>query len=179
MYTKRLFVAITLPKRIHRELSSLHREIMGARWIPEESLHVTLIFIGEVSQEIFKEIKDDLEDITMTQMDLHLKGVDLFGPGDNPKILYSSVTGSDYLLELHQLIKKKVKQYVQVEKRDFKPHVTLARLKHSEPDLLAELLTDFHNFKSPAFTAKDFHLMSSELRPEGARYHIEQSYELY
>ncbi|MFZ8932587.1 MAG: RNA 2',3'-cyclic phosphodiesterase [Bacteriovoracaceae bacterium] len=175
----RLFTGLSLPKSLTYQIDSLRESIGGARWTPLENLHITLVFLGEIDKHIVSELEDDLCDINMTSMDLQLKGVNTFGPGHDPKVLYSSLTENENLLDLHSLILQKVKPYAQINKNKFHPHVTLARLKHVDTEALANFLIKHHDFKSKLFNVKEFHLYSSDLRPQGAQYNIENSYELY
>ena len=47
---KRLFVAIELPRSVTRSLAKLDPEIRGARWLEPKQMHLTLSFLGNVSE---------------------------------------------------------------------------------------------------------------------------------
>jgi 2'-5' RNA ligase len=179
MQQLRLFTGISLPNYIALQIDSLRENIGGARWTLPENLHITLVFLGDVEKHAIDDLMHDLEDINMSSMDLQLKGVNTFGPGHDPKVLYTSVIDNEYLTDLYSLIIKKVRPYTQINKIKFNPHLTIARLKHVDTPALANFLIKHHDFKSRIFNAKEFHLYSSELRAEGAQYNIERSFELY
>ena len=48
----RLFVAIELPEDVRERLAGLCNGLPGARWVPPENQHLTLRFIGEVSDAL-------------------------------------------------------------------------------------------------------------------------------
>ena len=56
----RLFVALTLPEEIREALAALENGLPGVRWVPEENLHLTLRFIGEVDGGLAHDIDEGL-----------------------------------------------------------------------------------------------------------------------
>ena len=60
----------------------------------------------------------------------------------------------------------------------FMPHVTLARLRHSDLDKVREWLTEHALSTSSEFTVDAFCLYSSKLTSDGSVYRVEQEYPL-
>src|SRR6202012_3393078 len=56
----RLFVALSLPRAVRQQLMLLQGGVPGARWMPEENLHLTLRFIGEVDGADMEMLDDAL-----------------------------------------------------------------------------------------------------------------------
>ena len=56
----RLFVGVDLPADVRMRLSALGAGVPGARWVPPENLHLTLRFIGEVTETDAEDIHDAL-----------------------------------------------------------------------------------------------------------------------
>ena len=52
----RLFCGLALPAQLRDRLISLGGGLPGARWVPEDNLHLTLRFIGEVPEPSFDDI---------------------------------------------------------------------------------------------------------------------------
>lgn len=175
----RLFIAIPIPKQIISELADLKTSIQGARWSKTSNYHLTLQFLGELSQDHFHQVLEGLEDINMTSFSLRLNSVGLFGAADNPKVLYTAVEENQDLLDLQSLVKEQVEQIITLEKRKYIPHVTLARLKLASPQDIAHFKQQNHSFKSNLFKVTRFALYSSKLTAEGAIYTMEKEYELY
>jgi len=63
--------------------------------------------------------------------------------------------------------------------RKYAPHVTIARIRGPlSPAGVGTYLMRHSLYRSPPFAVSSFHLYSSWLRPEGAEYQIEASYDL-
>ena len=64
------------------------------------------------------------------------------------------------------------------ETRAYKPHVTLAYLKHADPGRAGAWIQEHNLLKSPPFPVTRFGLYSSWLSAEGSRYVLERDYPL-
>lgn len=138
----RLFLAIDLPEVVKRELYylALHLEHQAekARVVPLENYHLTLLFIGEThriteAREVFHHLR-----VPQEPLDLALCGIGNFrqrreytwwvGVEENPLLTKLAET----LLSLYRTAE------FSLEKRSFKPHITLARgVKATRPLELA------------------------------------------
>ena len=67
MNKKRLFVAINLPEEIKKNLFCFKNRYLEipARWTKKENLHITLYFIGYVSEKNLEKIREALKEITL------------------------------------------------------------------------------------------------------------------
>ena len=69
--------------------------------------------------------------------------------------------------------------YVQVERRDYRPHLTLAYLKpDADPDRIGAWIADHNLLRSPPIRIDRFGLWSSVLTEDGSRYDLEREYRL-
>ena len=75
----RLFVGLPLPALLRDRLSLLSGGIPGARWVSPENLHLTLRFIGSISEERAREVDDALMGIDHPTFDVMPEGVGHFG----------------------------------------------------------------------------------------------------
>ncbi len=179
LYMIRLFTAIQIPASIKRQLLGLVWPIKGARWQSFEQLHITTNFIGDVDNSLLPAIKKVLNAVNLEAFELALSGVDYFGSKRQPRVLYVEVKSSPGLLQLHKIIDNALLETgIEIENRKFKPHVTLARLKHTSFHAVGEFLESESLFKTEKFLVDEFHLFSSRLSHEGSRYFIEASYPL-
>ncbi len=64
------------------------------------------------------------------------------------------------------------------EARAYRPHVTLAYLRHPDPARVAAWIQGHNLLKSPPFRASSFGLYSSWHGPEGSVYRLERGYRL-
>lgn len=175
----RLFIAVDLPEKIIANLESMAFGIPGAKWVAPDQLHLTVRFIGEVDGALFRDIRDILSEVSSASFSLQLKGVGYFPPRGAPRVLWAGLEKSEPL----QLLRKKVESAliragVAPEGRKFSPHITLARLKNSPVQKIANFLSGNGLFSQEPFQVEDFKLYSSVLSPKGAYHRVERVYPL-
>ena len=56
----RLFVGVELPAELRRRIVLIQTGIERAKWVPEENIHLTLRFIGEVPGDVAADVADAL-----------------------------------------------------------------------------------------------------------------------
>ncbi len=176
---QRLFVAIGLPNETIDALVGLEGNIRGARWLRREALHLTLAFIGDVHAFEEERVDEALRTIHGDPLSLQVKGVGHFPPRGRPRVLWAAIAANDGLQQLQEHVVRSLRAAgFRIEKRRFHPHVTLARLKGPSSRRVAAFLQAHSLFDSEPFEVDAFHLYSSQLRPDGARYAVEASYPL-
>ena len=174
----RLFVALEIPSPVCERLLALQGGVSGARWLDREQLHLTLRFIGEVSESTAGDIDDALTGVRVPGFALALAGVGAFG-GKAPRSLWAGVRASSELVHLQRKIENALQRLgLSAEQRKFTPHVTLARLRDPPRAQVQEFLTTVALFSSGDFLVDGFALFSSELASSGAIYRVERNYPL-
>ena len=175
----RLFVAIDFPQEIIKELTSICFGVPGAGWTPEEQLHLTLRFIGEVDGVLFKEIKEDLKNVEGNSFSMRLKGLGHFPPRKAPRVLWAGIETNDTLVQLRNRVNSVlVRLGLEPEHRKYSPHVTIARLKNTPITKVTDFLAVNGLFSAGPFEVSKFSLYSSVLTQKGAIHNIEASYDL-
>lgn len=175
----RLFVALSLPDDLRRDLSGLSCGLPGARWVAPENLHLTLRFIGEVDGHDAEDIDAALSGIRFPRFALTVAGVGEFGDDRRLRSLWAGVEPNEMLDRLQAKVEQAVRRAGQPpEKRKFKPHVTLARFKSHPGGKLKDYFAEQALFRAPAFDVAEFTLFSSYLSHEGAIYSPEAVYPL-
>jgi len=175
----RLFIAVDLPDTINENLEAMFYGIPGARWVALDQLHLTVRFIGDVDGALFHDIKNTLEEVNIPPFDLQLKGVGHFPPRGTPRVIWVGLKKSEPI----QLFRKKIdaalfKIGLEPERRKFSPHITLARLKNSPIQKVANFLSGNGLFSQEPFQVDGFKLYSSTLTSKGAIHTIERIYSL-
>ena len=175
----RLFVAIDLPENVKQELSGLCFGIPGARWVPEEQIHLTLRFIGEVDGGVFRDIQEALGDIRTDPFEIWVKGVGFFPPRKTPRVIWVGVEPHDKVIVLRNRVESTlVRLGLEPERRKFSPHITLARLRDTSLSKVTRFLAGHNLFATEAFPVHEFVLYSSTLTPKGAIHQQEAIYSL-
>ena len=171
----RLFAAVEVPPDLAQELEQRQGGLPGARWRPAEALHLTLRFFGPVSEITASDLDAELASIRHKPFDLRLQGSGVFGE----RAVWAGVADSEPLRQLATKCESAARRAgLEPEKRVYRPHVTLAYLKRSEPDKVATWVRNHALLKSPDFLVTWFGLYSSWSGPDGSRYDLEREYPL-
>ena len=174
----RLFSAIELPDEVQNQLGDLEQPLIGAKWVDLDNLHLTLRFFGDVNGGVARELMAELNAVDGDAFEIALTGVGVFG-GDDPKVLWAGVTpcpALDVLARAHERAARNAG--LSPEKRPFKAHVTLARLRGASTLQLAEFLSRHGLFKTAPFFVSRTVLLSSKPLVGGGPYVIEATYPL-
>ena len=175
---RRVFVALELPEIIRDALTQLQSGVDGARWRPEESLHLTLQFIGDVDRHLLRDVSDALNSLRAPSFSLTLSGCGFFGD-KQPRSLWAGVEASSSLVGLQEKIETALRRAgAPIETRKFRPHVTLAYVKGVTSDQAAQYCTMHGLFSCGPFPVAEFHLFESFLGGETPYYEILESYSL-
>lgn len=175
----RLFIGIPIASQIRQLLSSLGASIPGARPVPEDQIHLTLRFIGEVAPPEFADIRDSLEGLKAGPLNLSIRGTGHFPPRGQPRVLWAGIDPAGDVIILRNRVNNRLSLCgIQPEQRKFHPHVTLARLKNSSPKRVAGFLAGNAQLQSPPFVVNQIRLYSSTLHPKGAIHRVEAVYPL-
>ena len=174
----RLFTALEIPSPLAFSLSLLRGGLPGARWVDPENYHITLRFIGDIDHRTADEVGRALMRVDKPSFDLMIAGLDALG-GNKPHSIVAAVRPSQVLRDLqseHERIIQRIG--LEPERRKFRPHVTLARIKGvSEADAAAYLALR-GDFRTPPFPVGRFVLLSSRDSRGGGPYVMEEAYPL-
>jgi RNA 2',3'-cyclic 3'-phosphodiesterase len=175
----RLFVGIDLPWELREELARLRASLPGARWVPEENLHLTLRFIGEVDPNQAEDIDVALHGLRGKRFPLALSGIGTHNRNGRETQMWAGVEKSDALEHLQAKIETAVQRAGQKpERRRFLPHVTLARLDNLIDGRLAAYVQAHNLFRTRPVEINHVTLFSSLLGKEASVYTAEVEYKL-
>ena len=179
--TYRLFAALPLPDAVTERVLPLMDHVPGAKWRPEENLHITLAFYGDMDGATAEELDHELARIRVAPFDLRLKGARHFGKAE-PTSLWLGVEGGEALPDLARRCAKAGKAAgVPPERRVYTPHLTLAYLGRDVDIVKLQRFEQSLNlYTSETWRADRFHLYSSHTRKPGKpnAYEIEAEYPL-
>lgn len=174
----RLFVALSIPEVVSDALVQLQSGVDGARWRPFENFHLTLAFIGETDRHGFERAVDALAGVEAPVFELTLSGAGLFGE-KLPRALWAGVAPSPALEHLQAKVERALRAGgFDLERRKFKPHVTLAYLKNVSPETAMRYCAGHGLFSCGPFPVEAMHLYSSQLGGDASHYEVEASYAL-
>lgn len=169
----RAFVALDLPEQMLRPLTRLQAGLSVGRVVAEDNLHLTLAFLGDVSDSLAEEVAEGLDAARLPGVRLALSGLDVYG-GEPPKVLAVRASGGG-LEPLHAKCMRIARDAgVDLARRRFRPHVTIARLSRDltpkDQVRLGDFLALNGTFALPEAQAHSITLYRSHLSSEGADY---------
>lgn len=167
----RAFVAIALPPRARDALERVQEALPLGRAADPDQLHLTLAFLGERPDAEVEAAHEALEGLSFVPFALQLSGLDVFEPR-KPEVLWAGIKDDAALRALQTRVLSALHGAgLPLERRRFRPHVTLARFGPMSPadhERLARFLGRWSSFPSPPFTVSGFGLWRSMLRRDGA-----------
>ncbi len=166
-------MALDVPEGQVAALLRLQAGLSVERLVPEENLHLTLAFLGDISEGQARDIAEALDALKAAPVSLVLAGLDVIG-GKAPSALVVRARGAG-LEALQGKVARRAREVgVGLARRRFRPHVTLARFRRSmgaaELRRLGEFLGLNGAFAAPQEAATGLTLYRSHLRHDGAVY---------
>lgn len=175
----RLFAAVPIPDEIAAPLARRQTGLEGARWRTGEQLHITLRFFGELREDVARDLDAELSTIGGGPFEIELEGAGAFGEGSDIHAIWAGVAESAPLRRLAKACETAARRTsLKAETRHYRPHVTLAYLRHPDPAKVAAWIQANNLLKSPPIRVERFGLYSSFLASEGAHYRLEAEYGL-
>lgn len=165
----RAFVAIDLPQEVKDELFAVQKLLPSAKLSLAKDFHITLKFLGELSPGKVDAVKDCLSKVKFKPFSAALLGIGVFPPEGNVCVVWAGIEPEAEAIELQKQIDGCLENDFQKEK-DFKPHITLARVKAVADKWHFVQQLQQINVKSVAFNVVSFKLKRSVLSKESAAY---------
>ena len=189
MSKTRTFVAIDLEDDLRRRAAAVASRLQpyapNARWVEEENLHATLLFLGDLTDQELSDVCSQAEWAARANapFEMRLCGAGAFPDLSRPKALWLGVTdGAEPLSRLHADLDDALCELVpRSENRRFIPHVTLARLSgggrsgrrsaSAAPSHLGDVMRGLADYDAGTQLVTEVTVYSSVLRREGPEYH--------
>lgn len=177
----RSFLAIELPDEVKGKLKNIQetlksRGVKGIRWVDPGKIHLTLKFLGEISQaQIEKIIVSFQQPISMKPIQIQVEDLGVFPNPNRPRVVWVGIARSEELSFLQKQIEVTCSKLgIPSEDRAFSPHLTLGRVSNtaSTSDImtLKSVLLLMRPGIIGTFGAKGFILFRSNLTPQGPIY---------
>ncbi len=184
MRMMRAFIAVKIPEEIKQnlleEIDRLRALIHcgSVRWVRPEGIHLTLKFLGEISNGTLGEVRQTLE----REVEKHpysllrVGGFGCFPNRRRPRVLWIGISEDNGALAQVQtsINEELVPLGFEKEGRPFHPHLTLGRVKRnvskSELTQLQDAVNEFDVGQVGQFEVREIHLIESILKPTGAEY---------
>jgi 2'-5' RNA ligase len=173
----RAFIAIDLPEALHTALAEAQQNFRSAardaRWTRPEGIHLTVKFLGEISDAQTKQVVEALTQIgPFEPFSIEVKGFGFFPQAQRPRVFWAGVMAPPALTQLAAQVENRMEKIgFAREDRAFSAHLTLARFQVPRPQpALEAAIAARADTSLGAFNASEFFLFESKLSPQGAQY---------
>ena len=168
----RLFIAIELPAELDEKINEVKKKLDtgSAKITLTKDNHLTLKFLGEVEDDKVDALKEALKKVEFGSYKTKLDKTGVFPNENNIRVIWIGVKPEKETIELKKKIDDALKELNFKDDFEYKPHITLARVKFvKDKEKLKQLLGKLE-FEDSEFEVKEFKLIKSELTPDGPEY---------
>jgi len=148
----------------------------GIRWVPVENMHLTVWFLGEVSDARAAVVLDALHPaLDVPAFDLHIAGCGAFPPSGPPRVLWMGVSeGLTELARGHEAVGARLQPWgFPTDGRAYSAHLTIARVKEPPHGAARAALRDAVSLEpadAGSCRIQELTLFRSRPSPRGAGY---------
>ena len=182
----RLFIATTFPGVVLRDLNErvakLKPRLPSASWVREETQHLTLAFLGEQPEANVDAVTPALTKTlsAIPAFEARLHGSGFFPNPRHARVGRIGLRPEEQFVALAETVRQVVEQHgVKLDGVEFKPHLTLMRIRDPWPPASIDLYTKtLRDYESAPFTVDSVTLFSSQLSPKGAVHTVRCVYPL-
>jgi RNA 2',3'-cyclic 3'-phosphodiesterase len=171
----RAFVAVKIaaPPLLRKVLSRLARIDRSIKACDVKSLHITLKFLGDTSLDAIPALAAGVAEVAtpIEPFAVRLCGLGAFPNSERPTVVWAGLDQAEPLRGLVDRLEGRLSPLgFPTEHRDFRPHLTLARVKSRPSAGLFQLLKEQAGTEFGVVTLDAVEVLQSELRPDGPRY---------
>jgi RNA 2',3'-cyclic 3'-phosphodiesterase len=190
---KRLFLAVDLSISVVEELILFQDELkkkvraldppLEVRWVEAPNIHLTLKFLGATEEPLIPMIRDTVQSLSdpLFPFEVECRDVGAFPAPKKPRIIWAGLDkkGGEVLGLLQQAVERDLGELgVAEETREFRPHITLGRVKSRHSPSLEDTLIDYEGIQFGRSYIKDLVLFESILDHRGPRYEVIERFAL-
>jgi 2'-5' RNA ligase len=179
----RAFIALDLASETLQRLEEVNRQLKqrlpgpAVRWVAVKNIHLTLKFLGDVSEANLPVLYEILrkEADKQTSFEIRVGGLGAFPSVNRPRVIWVGVQAPSELATLqHMLDVETTRVGYASEERDFSPHLTLGRIaRNATTDETRQIAGSLNVLKVGDLGASRIlavHFYRSDLTPQGSIY---------
>lgn len=184
---KRIFAAIDISNQSRTKISNYIESLRGefpklrVSWDKSEKLHITMKFFGDVEEQKVSLLSKSFEKIAgqFVAFNLKISKTGVFPSAQDARILWLGIEDEKgSVKKLNNILGSECEKFgFKREKRSFKPHLTIARLRepHKSQKLTERHLTS--EFESAEFSVGEIVIYESSLLASGFVYSVLSKHE--
>ncbi len=176
--TFRGFIAVDIPPS--PSLESLADQLRAAsaslKVVSTDQLHLTVKFLGETGEGLVPEIETAIREACadVRPFDVTVRGTGAFPGLSRMNVIWVGIEGAEPIARIAAVLESSLESLgFEAERRPWKAHVTLARVKgHRDLDRVRRILEARHDEVFGGHRLDRIHLKRSVLTSAGAQYSI-------
>lgn len=186
----RLFTAVRISEEAKKHLLSVQGYLRqdwvdapgmeSVKWTTLDNLHITLKFLGEVSDDRLPELRDALGQIEIEPMKLWCDRIERFPPRGLIRVIAAGIGGdAGRLTQLFDRVDECAVPFgIEADRRRYTPHVTIGRSRRGLPFIGSAMgeVDVSHLWPGPTFESRSFDLVKSTLSEDGPVYEVLETY---
>ncbi|MDT8381724.1 MAG: RNA 2',3'-cyclic phosphodiesterase [Brevefilum sp.] len=143
----RTFVAIDFSPQIRGKIGEIIKYFKtqtpdyALKWVEPQNLHMTIKFLGEISEGHLQTIKDLLSDTIKgrSSFEIEVTGMGMYPSAHKPRVIWLGIEGSGPLKDIHKSLDQALqKASIPPDKRGLSPHLTIARIRRNVETLIVQ-----------------------------------------
>lgn len=175
----RVFLAFDINRDIKEEANSIIKTLKksggSVRWVKPENMHFTIKFFGEISAEDVENIDNIINKHkkNFKTFSIKVSGIDTFPPlPKNPRVVWAGIENFEDLKTIYKTLTDDFQKIgFPEEHREFKPHLTLGRVKNTNGiSGLKKAVEKNKEYYFGEMEVRELVLYKSELTPKGPIY---------
>lgn len=162
----RCFIAIEVP--FTHSMEEFQKSIEGrVKFVERENVHITLKFLGEISENDVEKIKEIIENCKKKPFNITLKNVGFFPNERYIRVIWIGVFPQEPIINISRCIDEKLSSLGFEKEKSYVPHLTIARAKGP---VKIKNLEKFRAMEFGSVEVKEIKIKKSTLTPKGPVY---------
>ncbi len=180
----RSFLALNIDLHTVRSIDREQRILRGkceeagitVKWVPPQNMHLTMRFLGEITESMIRALKDTVEQVTRSfpPFEMETAGLGVFPDTRNPRVIWAGIHSDDSHLErLYTALSRVLEETgFKTDNRPFKSHVTIGRIKSGDAAAVIGCLEESDKAVFGRSKIRNLVCYRSTLHAAGADYHL-------
>lgn len=169
----RTFVAVEINNdEVLESIKKIQSDLdLRAKPVALENIHFTLLFLGEISEQISFKVQEALSSIKFIEFNVEFQGIGAFPKVSQPRVIWVGIDekGGEQLCNLASQVESALSPLGFQRDKPFRSHVTIFRIKNKVRNI-SDKLTKFSSEKFGIQRVSEIKFKQSVLTPEGPNY---------
>jgi RNA 2',3'-cyclic 3'-phosphodiesterase len=176
---KRTFIAIKIHpgEKMLDILNFFKKELAQEKikWVDPGVMHITIVFLGDTDESIILSVSDIIKQVALDHppFELFFRGTGIFRNMHDPRVIWIGTEINPVMQNIKAELDNQLSKFgFEKETREFKPHLTLGRIKYlKNRSSLEEAIKLYKEKNVQKELISELIYYESILKPAGPEYH--------